>query len=271
MSPARALLYSANASAIALGVRSVAMGPLPFGVAVAAVAAYSGVVLSGVLSPRLAMFADVVNELDPSEVPSVALTFDDGPDRDVTPRLLDALATRSARATFFVIGRKLDADRAPIVRRAAAEGHSIGCHSFGHARLFALQSARAVREDLRRAKEATEQAIGAPVSLFRPPIGHTNPTIARVAEELGMTIVGWSMRALDGLASATPERIVARVARGLHDGAIVCLHDGAERDDFRPTVAATFPPIAAAAQRLGLALVSLHQGLPSIDTASTPR
>lgn len=271
MSPARALLYTANVSAIALGVRSVVMGPLPVGFAAGALAAYGGVVLSGVFSPRLSMFGDLVNELEPSDPPRVALTFDDGPDREVTPRLLDRLAEHGAHASFFVIGRKLDADRAAIVRRAAAEGHTIGCHSFAHARLFALQSARAVREDLQRAKATIEQAVGAPIELFRPPIGHTNPTIVRVAEELGLTIVGWSARALDGLPSAVPERVVARVTRALDDGAIVCMHDGAERDDFRPTADATVPPIVAEAKRLGLALVALRPALASIDTASASR
>lgn len=258
MRTGRALLYSAAVSGIALGARSVVDAPVPRSVAAAALLGFVGVMTAGVLFPRLEMFADVQCDLPPSDTPSVALTFDDGPDLDTTPRVLDLLDEAGVKATFFVIARKLDAPRAALVRSMRARGHAIGCHSFAHDRLFSLRSARVVRDDLDRACAAIADATGTRPRLFRPPIGHTSFAIARVADELGMRLVGWSVRAIDGLPTANVARIVERVRGGLVDGAIVCMHDAAERDDFRSTAPETLPAIFATMRERGLRGVALR-------------
>ncbi len=88
--------------------------------------------------------------------------------------------------------------------------------------------------------------------LFRPPIGHTNPTIARVAEGLGLVVVGWTLGGRDGIARARPRDVADRVRRDLRDGAIVLLHDAPERGDREPAAIAALPAIleAMAAERL---------------------
>jgi peptidoglycan/xylan/chitin deacetylase (PgdA/CDA1 family) len=127
-----------------------------------------------------------------------------------------------------------------------ARGHVVGCHSFAHDRLFALRGERTVREDLLRALASIEDATGKGTKLFRPPIGHTNPIIARVAEELGLLVVGFSVRALDGVRSARAESVARRVTSGLSDGAIVLMHDASEREDFTPAGPEALPPILEA-------------------------
>lgn len=258
MTLGRALLYASTVGAIGLGARSVARGPLPAPIVAGAFVGFSTVVMAGVLEPRLAMFADVINAAEPEpEAPRVALTFDDGPSVATTPRVLDLLAEAGAAATFFVIGRKLTGEGAAIVRRAHAAGHAIACHSFAHDRLFALRGPRRVRADLEQALSVIEDVTGTRTTLFRPPIGHTNPTIARVAEELGLTMVGFSVRAYDGRAGAIPEVVVNRVVRGLADGAIVLLHDAAEREDYTPVAPTILPGILAAMKERGLAGVTV--------------
>jgi peptidoglycan/xylan/chitin deacetylase (PgdA/CDA1 family) len=256
----RGLLYVSSASAIGLGIRSVTKGAVDPEVTAAAILGFSGIVLAGVLEPRLSMFVDAVHAGEPRpDRPRIALTFDDGPSVTTTPRVLDALAEAGAKATFFVIGRKLATSKeaAAIARRAHAEGHAIACHGFAHDRLFALRSARRVRQDLERALATIAEVVGVETKLFRPPIGHTNPTIARIVDELDLTVVGFSVRGYDGTRAAEPERVLERVRSRLADGAIVLLHDAAEREDFDPAAPRILPPLLAAIGAAGLAAVTV--------------
>ncbi len=266
VTPGRALLYASAIGAMGLGVRSAAKGPVPAPVVVGAFVGFSSVVMAGVLEPRLAMFADIWNDAEPDPArPRIAITFDDGPG-GATPRIADLLDEAEVKATFFVIGRKLEAQGA-VVRRLHERGHVIGCHSFAHDRLFALRSEARVRADLKQALAAIEDAVGAPTTLFRPPIGHTNPTIARVAEELGLSMIGFSIRAYDGTAGARAERVAARVSDALTDGAIVLMHDGAEHDDRDPVAPAALPVILGAMKAKGLVGVTVPRLL---DLACPP-
>lgn len=260
MTPGRALLYASSIGAIGLGVSSVTRGAVHPEVAAGAFVTFGTVIMAGVLEPRLAMFADFVNRGEPSpDAPRVALTFDDGPSLEHTPRVLDALAAADARATFFVIGQKLEGERAKLARRMHDSGHSIACHSFAHDRFFALRGERRVRDDLQRALKTIEDVTGASTTLFRPPIGHTNPTIARVAEELDLDMIGFSVRGYDGTSGAKADKVRGRVIDGLADGAIVLLHDGAERDDFAPVAPTVLPEILAAMQEQGLSGVTVNE------------
>ncbi len=232
MPPARILFWLATAGGIVFTVRSVATEPPSLPIAVVCASLYLGLLLCGVLMLRLRMFADALVH-GPADASGVALTFDDGPDPEHTREVLDVLAKHDAKATFFVIGHK--AEKYPeLVREIVARGHTVGVHGFAHDRLFSLRGSRRVRKDLERAIRALEIITDRTPTLFRPPIGHTNPTIARIADQLELTMVGWSVRARDGLASATPKDVVARIARGLEDGAIVLLHDASERGNRKP-------------------------------------
>lgn len=250
MPAARILLYVATIAAVALIARSLWIGPPSIAVAGAALTAYVALVMLGVLFMRLEMFADVVWR-GPKEAEGVALTFDDGPSAEHTAAILDMLDEAGVKATFFVIGRKAE-ERPALVRAIRARGHAIGLHSFGHDRLFSLRSLRFVRDDLRRGMDAIEAITGERPVLFRPPIGHTNPRIAKAADELGLVFVGWSVRALDGVAGARPERVASRVKKRLARGAIVLLHDAAERDDREPASVKALPDILDAMRRRGL-------------------
>jgi peptidoglycan-N-acetylglucosamine deacetylase len=239
--PARILFYTATAASIALIARSLVLGPVPVWIALTALGLYLTLLLCGVFFLRLGVFVDAVCR-GPADARGVALTFDDGPSPEHTPKVLDLLDKAGVKATFFVIGRKAEA-HPELVRAIVAAGHAIGSHSYSHHRLFSLLSAAAVEEDMARSIAVIEKITGQKPALFRPPIGHTNPRIARAVDKLGLSVVGWSVRALDGLASAQPEHVARRVVRGLKDGAIVLLHDAAERGDHTPASLAALPRI----------------------------
>lgn len=160
----------------------------------------------------------------------VALTFDDGPDPQRTPAVLDLLARQGVRATFFVVGARAEA-HPELVRRMVAEGHVVGNHSYTHSWRFPFRSLGRTMEELCRTGEVLHRITGRQPRLFRPPFGVTNPTIARAVRRLGLDPVGWSIRSLDTMGQS-PERVAARILRRLHPGAVILLHDrcaGSER------------------------------------------
>jgi peptidoglycan/xylan/chitin deacetylase (PgdA/CDA1 family) len=257
--PARVVFWSATLGGIILSVRALVREPPPLWVALACALAYVAIVLAGVFVLSLQMFADVVVR-GPAGARGVVLTFDDGPDPKYTRAVLDALDRAGAKATFFVIGAKVEA-HGDVVREIVERGHRVGVHGFAHDRLFSLRGPRTVRADLERAIAALEKATGVRPTLFRPPIGHTNPTIARIAEQLDLTTIGWSVRARDGLAGAKPAEVVGRVRRGLEDGAIVLLHDAAERGDRAPAAVEALPSVLDAIAGQNLAVVPIDEWL----------
>jgi peptidoglycan/xylan/chitin deacetylase (PgdA/CDA1 family) len=259
--PARVALYVASAGALALSVRSIAVGPISMAIAAGALSAYVALILCGVFFLRLGMFVDVVTR-GPREARGVALTFDDGPSLEHTPKILDQLDEAGVKATFFLIGRKVLA-HPELARDIVERGHAIGVHGFTHTRLFSLLSPEAVRIDTARAIDAIASATGQTPTLFRPPIGHTSPRVAQALEAFDLTVVGWSVRGLDGLAGARPERVAARIVPRLEDGAIVLLHDAAERDDFEPASLKALPRILTAMQNRDLPGVRLDAWITS--------
>lgn len=154
---------------------------------------------------------------------AVALTFDDGPNPDATPPILDALKARGVKATFFILGRH--AEQWPdLVRRIADEGHAIGNHGYFHRKLH-FKSPGYVRNDLALGTQAIERAGGGHPKLFRAPHGFRNPWVSAIARSFGQRTVGWSFGVWD---TARPgvEEIVRRILDGARPGSILLLHDG---------------------------------------------
>lgn len=220
---------------------------------------WGALMTSGVLFPRLQMYGPVVCR-GPLGARRVSLTFDDGPNAVTTPRVLAALAETRHRATFFVLGNKVR-ERPELARQIRDAGHSLGIHGDTHDRLHSFRSAQRVQGEIRRAQDAVESATGLRPQLFRPPIGHTSPASARGVRAAGVTVVGWSARGYDGLRGQRPEAVVKRIGRSLEDGAIVLLHDAAERDDFEPASLRALPALLALLDARGLRSVPLEPWL----------
>jgi peptidoglycan/xylan/chitin deacetylase (PgdA/CDA1 family) len=157
--------------------------------------------------------------------PLVHLTFDDGPDPDRTPRVLDALAEVHVRATFFLVGSKVA--RAPeLARRIRAEGHQVGNHGWDHSSLT-LCSRRTIREQLVRCNDVIASALGSPPVYARPPYGYRDYRFYQEAQQLGTTPMLWSLDSGDWL-GLSPTRLVRRVLRA-RPGEIILFHDGNHR------------------------------------------
>lgn len=187
---------------------------------------------------------------------AVALTFDDGPNPAATPVILDALADRGVKATFFVLGRH--ADRWPeLVRRVADEGHAIGNHGYFHRKLH-RRSPRYVREDLRLGTEAIERACGVRPRWFRAPHGFRTPWVVPIAGRLGQETVGWSLGVWDSDRPGA-EVIASRSIEGTRPGSILLLHDGDgyDADGDRRQTAQAVPSIIDGLRQRGYRFVTL--------------
>jgi peptidoglycan/xylan/chitin deacetylase (PgdA/CDA1 family) len=155
------------------------------------------------------------------------LTFDDGPHVQGTPAVLDILAARGVRATFFLVGEQVLRNPS-IPGEIVAAGHAIGLHCHRHRNLLRLAPWQ-VREDLVRAQAAIEDATGVSPALYRPPYGVLNATALRLARRAGRRTLLWTHWGRDWEARATPESIVARVTDDVEEGSVLLLHDA---DDY---------------------------------------
>lgn len=184
----------------------------------------------------------------------IALTFDDGPDEQMTPQVLDVLKRHNIKAAFFLIGEKVE--KFPhIVKRIVDEGHIIGNHTYSHSGLFPLSSAGKVNDELKRCCDSIYNAVGLRTELFRPPFGVTNPIIGKAVRQFGYKTIGWSIRSLDTVNAKSREDVVEKVERQLHPGAIILLHDRCENADI------LLEKIISSSIEKGYEFVSLHEML----------
>ena len=161
----------------------------------------------------------------------VALTFDDGPNKQLTPQLLDALAEAGVPATFFVQGRFVSGSNVDLVGRMAAEGHDVGSISWRHTQLHTLD-AGTLAKWFKDTDDVISAASGRPVTLFRPPDGAWSDTVRTQAQASGESIILWNVDSGDWR-GADAGTITTTVVDGAAPGSIVALHDG-----YRPTIEA---------------------------------
>lgn len=207
----------------------------------AAVLATGGVAAYGALFPRAQLFGPTICGTNGSR--KLAITFDDGPNPAITPRLLDLLDRFQAKATFFVIGRFVR-ECPDLVRETAARGHALGNHTDTHRNLTWLSPSQLVVE-LHLCHYAIVNAAGAPPKWFRPPYGFRNPWVIPTAQALDCKTVMWTLIPGDWRERPTEwlirrmQPIAKRAERNRNTGSsaaargtgdILCLHDGYHRE-----------------------------------------
>jgi peptidoglycan/xylan/chitin deacetylase (PgdA/CDA1 family) len=187
--------------------------------------------------------------------PRVALTFDDGPHPVHTPRLLDALAELDAPATFFVVGRDVDANPA-LVARIAHDGHELGNHTYAH-RYLPLARSRSVERELRATDRAILRAAGVTPKVARPPWGGRSPRNVRVFQRLRKRLVLWDVNSFDWKGKPAGE-VAERVLDRARPGSIILLHEA--RDGGEATIEAVRMLIPALRAR-GFELVTVSRAI----------
>jgi peptidoglycan-N-acetylglucosamine deacetylase len=154
----------------------------------------------------------------------VAITIDDGPDPDVTPRVLDLLARHGARATFFCVGERIE--RYPdLARDIVRRGHDIENHTQRHRHLFSLLGPVGMRAEIGGAQDSITRVVGVRPRFFRAPAGLRNPFLEPVLCRLELHLASWTRRGLDTV-NGNPDTVYRRLSRSLRAGDILLLHDG---------------------------------------------
>lgn len=186
--------------------------------------------------------------------PLVALTFDDGPDTKWTPQVLDALAGKGVKATFFVLGREVEKNP-QIAARIVREGHSIANHGYTHISLANLSAAQ-IEMQLSQANSAINAATGVQPRLMRPVGGAYNQTVLDTAARNGFSVILWSVDPQDWR-GASASAIVSRVLTAARPGSIILLHSG-EGPNLQGTVQA-LPQIIDQLRARGLQFVTIPE------------
>ncbi|MBR4537733.1 MAG: polysaccharide deacetylase family protein [Clostridia bacterium] len=158
--------------------------------------------------------------IDPTR-PMLALTFDDGPS-DVTDRILKVLMEYDARATFYVIGNKLE-EYADVLKRTAASGNEIACHTWSHVKLINVSAAK-MRTQITSTNDLIKEITGGEVKLLRPPYGNQNATLRGVCKDLGIVITRWEIDTKDW-SSRNTNKVYKAIMKGAGNGQIILCHD----------------------------------------------
>jgi peptidoglycan/xylan/chitin deacetylase (PgdA/CDA1 family) len=232
--------------------------------ALGAIAANHSLLTAGALWPRSSWLGPNVTRLPDSAAArsEIALTFDDGPDPEVTPGVLDLLDARGVAATFFCIGERAR-DHPDLCREIVRRGHGLENHSRRHLATFALHGMGGMRRDIAAAQASITQASGVAPRFFRPPAGIHSPLLDPVLHGLGLRLVTWTRRGFD--TRHQPQPVTAKLVCGLRAGDILLLHDGgcARTPAGTPVVLEVLPRVLDAADSAQLRPVTLHHAIDS--------
>lgn len=186
----------------------------------------------------------------------IALTFDDGPDPQLTEQVLDLLKRYNCRATFFVVARRVE-QFPHIVRRAFDEGHTIACHDLNHAWDDNLRLTGRMVRDIGEAVAKIEAVIGTRPRLYRPPVGLLNPHLPTALKQLGMHCIGWSHSVRDA-GNRRPATFV-RIPELAQAGAVVLLHDVLPNPEHGPPFLAQLETLLHTCHERGVKAVGVEE------------
>jgi peptidoglycan/xylan/chitin deacetylase (PgdA/CDA1 family) len=244
-------------------------------VIVAVIVANHALLTIASVSPRSRLLGPNLRRLPAdAQDDQVALTFDDGPDPHVTPKLLRILAEHDAHASFFLVAQR--AERYPdIVRAIADAGHSVENHSLRHAAHFALRGRQTMKRDIEAAQKILCALARRAPRYFRPPAGMRNPGLGLLLHELDLDLVSWTRRGLDTI-TRDPDRVLRRLVRNLRGGDILVLHEGSSARDSEgePVVLKVLPRLLTDLEQRNLRAVAIPvidavlQGAPTTNVTS---
>ena len=184
------------------------------------------VTIAGGLWPRSSLLGpNLVRSAAAQAAGAVVLTFDDGPDPELTPKVLDLLDSWGVKASFFCIGERAARHRA-LTAAIATRGHRLENHTFSHRNGFFFHPPSVLDRELGRCQEELARASGRAPSFFRAPAGIRSPFLQGALDRAGLRLTSWTRRGFDTV-TRDPALVSARLTRGLSAGDVLLLHDGA--------------------------------------------
>jgi peptidoglycan/xylan/chitin deacetylase (PgdA/CDA1 family) len=263
------LLVKVSVACHAGALATAAVLPMEWRWAAGAVALNHLVLTASGLWPRSTWLGQNMLRLPPAAATrhEIAITFDDGPDPEVTPGVLDILDAHGARATFFCIAERARGHPA-LCRQIVRRGHSVQNHSYRHSHGFSLLGPRGFAEEIGRAQQTLAEITGQRPDFFRAPAGMRNPLLAPVLQRLELTLVSWTRRGYDTV-QRRPTRVLERLTRAPAAGDILLLHDGhsARTASGRPVALEVLPSLLGCYESLGLRAVTLPHAVDGVAPA----
>lgn len=255
-SPAIKLSFAIHGAA---GIAALAL-PASWPWALGAVVINQAIISGAGMLPRSTLLGPNLNRL-PSAAAArgeIALTIDDGPDPEVTPRVLDLLDAAGVRASFFCIGRRARQHPA-LCREVVARGHRVENHGDSHSWGFATFGIDRLRADIAAAQQSLADITGQAPRYFRPTAGLRNPLLEPVLARLDLQLASWTRRPFDSR-EGNPETVLHRLAGKLAAGDILLLHDGhaARTPSGEPVILAVLPRLFAAIRERQLTPATLY-------------
>lgn len=233
---------------------------LPVSWAAGAVVANHALLTAAGLWPRSTLLGSNMLRLSPAacEADQIAITIDDGPNPEVTPAVLDILDASNAKASFFCIGRLIEA-HTYLAQEIIRRGHSIENHSYGHRHHFSLMGMKSLRQEIVQTQEIISQTTGYMPAYFRAPAGLRSPLLDPILQSLDLQLVSWTRRGFDTMTN-DPHKILHRLQSGLAAGDILLLHDGncARTITDEPVVIGVLSKLLEHLKAMGLKPVSLN-------------
>jgi peptidoglycan/xylan/chitin deacetylase (PgdA/CDA1 family) len=259
--PAPALKASvALHGAAALGTLAV---PAAWPWALGALAANHAVLTVAGLLPRSTLLGPNLARLPEAAAArnEIALTLDDGPDPDITPRVLDLLDAAGVKASFFCIGWRARENPA-LCREIVARGHRVENHGDAHSWAFAVFGPGRMKADIAAAQATLSDITGQAPRFFRPTAGLRNPFLDPVLAALDLRLAAWTRRGYD-TREGRPDIVLGRLTRGLGTGDILLMHDGhaARTPEGQPVILAVLPDLLRTLAERGLRPVTLADAL----------
>lgn len=193
----------------------------PWWIVLIPIVIYAAALIIGSIKIGLNFYFKSANKASTDEK-IIAITFDDGPHPEITPKLLDFLTQENIYATFFCIGERIN-EHPEVIQRAHKDGHLIGNHSYTHHRWFDLFGKKKMIKEIEQTNEAIMKLIGKYPILFRPPYGVTNPTLKGALKKTNMISAGWSLRSFDTVKNA--DHVIRKLIRNTKPGDVILFHD----------------------------------------------
>ncbi len=191
----------------------------------------------------------------------IALTIDDGPDPEVTPKVLAILDQHQVKATFFCIGEKAQL-HPDLCQEIIRRGHVIENHTQQHQHTFSFLGPNGFTKEIQAAQNTLTSITGQEPKFFRAPAGLRNPFLDAVLKKLNLTLASWSVRGFD-TQNSNAEQIKSKLIHHLKAGTILLLHDGnaARTHQGTPIILEVLPDLLSAAKTQNLHFITLRQAL----------
>jgi peptidoglycan/xylan/chitin deacetylase (PgdA/CDA1 family) len=200
------------------------------------------------------------------ETSGVCLTFDDGPDPELTNDVLGLLSRFGMTATFFVTGE--NARKYPeIVKKAASLGHIIACHDLSHSNFSNFRFASTMINDIASAQKIIENIIGKKPLLYRPPVGLANPHLGTALSRLSMHCIGWSRSVRDG-GNRSINNIRRIAGLSVKAGNVILLHDNLPRPQYKQEYLSQLEKLLENVKTKGLGTIGIDEmfDIPAYET-----